>query len=76
MQKLEVSDSQAPSLPANNLVHPLVGKQVVVTYGPHRGYNGYIQAIGIPAIAVKLQALFTPFMSTLQKFAWHHLKLM
>ena len=73
--ELEVSKSQAPSLPANTPVHPLIGKQVVVTHGQQRGYHGYIQ-VGNAALTVKLQALFTSPVSPHQNFAWHQLRLM
>ena len=53
--ELEVSESQAPSLPANDPVHPLIGKQVVVTHGQQRGYHGCIQEVRNAALTVELQ---------------------
>ena len=73
-QELEVVASQGPSLPAANLVHPWLGKRVVVVQGPHRGYHGIVQDVGNTSITVKLNALFTGTVSPCQQFAWHHLR--
>ena len=75
-RELEVSGSQAPSLPANDPVHPLMGKRVVVTNGSHRGYNSYIRDVGNTAITVELSAMFTSPVSQLQNFGWDQLWLM
>ena len=53
-----------------------MGKQVVVTSGQQRGYDGYIRAVGNTAITVELPALITSSVSPRQNFAWHHLRLM
>ena len=74
--ELKVSESQAPSLPTNDLVHPLIGKQVVVTHGQQMGYHGCIQEVGNATLTVELQALFTSPVSPRQNFAWHQLRLM
>ena len=75
-QELEVSGSQAPSLPTNDPIHPLIGKQVVVTHSQQRGYNRFITEVGNTAITVELQALITSSVLPCQNFAWHHLRLM
>ena len=76
MRELEVSDSQAPRLPADNPVHPLLGMRVVVTHGPHKGYDSYIKDVGNTTISVELRVLFTSSMSPLQNFGWNQLRLM
>ena len=58
MRELEVSDSQAPRLPADDPVHPLLGTRVVVTHGPHKGYDGYIKDVRNTTISVKLCVLY------------------
>ncbi|KAF8267702.1 hypothetical protein EI94DRAFT_1801345 [Lactarius quietus] len=76
MSDLEVATSQAASLPAHDLVHPLLGRRVVVTQGSHRGYDGVIKDVGNTSVTVKLNALFTGSTSPLQSFTWHHLRQM
>ena len=67
-RELEVSGSQAPSLPTKDAVHPLMGQQVVVIKGPQRGYDGYIRAVGNVDITVEIRAMYTsPF---------HHFKIL
>ena len=41
-QELEVVASQGPSLPAADLVHPWLGKRVIVVQGLHRGYHSIV----------------------------------
>ena len=41
-QELEVAASQGPSLPAADLVHPWLGKRVIVVQGPCRGYHSIV----------------------------------
>ena len=73
-QELEVAASQCPSLPATDLVHPWLGKRVVMVQGPHKGYHGVIQDIGNTSITLELNALFVGTVSPCQQFAWHHLR--
>ena len=73
-QELEVAASQGPSLPAADLVHPWLGKRVVVVQGPRRGYHGVVRDVGNTSITVELDALFAGTVSPRQQFAWHHLR--
>ena len=73
-QELEVVASQGPSLPAADLVHPWLGKRVVVVQGPRRGYHGVVRDVGNTSITVELDALFAGTVSPHQQFAWHHLR--
>jgi hypothetical protein len=76
MQELEVSATQAHSLPVADLDHPLLGKMVVVKYRPQKGYRGYIRAAGNTTVTVELNALYTSSVLPLQEFAWEHIRLM
>ena len=73
-QELEVVASQGPSLPATDLVHPWLGKRVVVVQGPRRGYHGVVRDVGNTSITVELNTLFAGTVSPRQQFAWHHLR--
>ncbi|KAF8258743.1 hypothetical protein EI94DRAFT_1707713 [Lactarius quietus] len=73
---LEVAALQAASLPAHDLVHPLVGRRVVVTQGSRRGYDGVVKDVRNMSVTVKLDALFAGSALPLQSFAWHHLRQM
>ena len=73
-QELEVVASQGPSLPATDLVHPWLGKRVVVVQGPRRGYHGVVRDVGNTSITVELNTLFAGTVSLRQQFAWHHLR--
>ena len=42
MAELEVAASQGPSIPARDRVHPLVGRWVIITLGPHKSYKGVV----------------------------------
>lgn len=75
-RELEVSGSQAPSLPTKDAVHPLMGQQVVVIKGPQRGYDGYIRAVGNVDITVEIRAMYTSPVSPFQNFGWDQLRLM
>jgi uncharacterized membrane protein SirB2 len=76
MRELEVSATQAPSLPAGNLVHPLLGRRVVITHGECRGYNGIVQDVRNTSITVEVHTLFAGAISPYQSYPWHHIKLM
>ncbi|KAF8256613.1 hypothetical protein EI94DRAFT_1710775, partial [Lactarius quietus] len=76
MCDLEVAASQAALLLAHDLIHPLLGRRVVVTQGSRRGYEGVIKDIGNTSVTIELNALFTGSNSPLQLFAWHHLRQM
>jgi hypothetical protein len=76
MWDLEVSASQAPALPANDLVHPLVGRRVVITQGPRRQYDGVVRDIGNTSVTVELPALFAGAVSPCQSYSWYHIRLM
>lgn len=73
-RELDVAASQGPSLPAADLVHPWLGKRVVVVQGPRRGYHGIVRDVGNTSITVELDALFAGTVSPRQQFAWHHLR--
>ena len=76
MRELEVSATQSRSLPAKDLDHPMLGKRVVVTSGPRRGYDGYIRAVGNTTVTVELNALFSSSAWPIQPFAWKDIRLM
>jgi transcription elongation factor len=74
---LEVSSSQAYSIPPDDRVDPLLGKRVVVTHGPHRGYDGYVRDVGNESVVVELTALIASSTSSpRQNFVRDHLRLM
>ncbi|KAN0128229.1 hypothetical protein V8E53_013995 [Lactarius tabidus] len=73
---LEVSATQAASLPAGDLVHPLLGRRVVITQGERKGYGGVVRDVGNTSITVEVNALFAGAVSPCQPYPWHHLRLM
>ena len=72
--ELEVAVSQGPSLPAGDRVHPLMGRWVIITLGPHKSYKGVVQEIRNTSTTVELQALFTSSVSPCQVFPLHYFK--
>ena len=72
--ELEVAASQGPSIPAGDRVHPLVGRWVVITTGPHRGYKGVVREIGNTSATVELHALFNSSVSPHQSFPLNYFK--
>ena len=75
-RELEVSATQARSIPSRDLDHPMLGKRVVVKNGPRKGYSGYIRAIGNTSVTVELDALFNSSVSPTQMFALDDIRLM
>lgn len=75
-RELEVSATQARSLPAKDLDHPMLGKRVAVRNGPRKGYTGYIRAVGNTSVTVELDALFNSTVSPTQLFALDDIRLM
>ena len=74
--KLEVTASQGPSIPAGDPVHPLMGRWVIITTGPHRSYKGVVREIGNTSATVELHALFNSSVSLCQSFPLNYFKLM
>ena len=48
----------------------MLGKRVVVTSGPRRGYDGYIRAVGNTSVTVELGALYASSVSPFQSYTW------
>ena len=76
MWELEVSTTQACSLPVKDLDHPMLGKRVAVQNEPDKGYTGHIKAIGNASITVELDALFNLSVSPNQMFTWGDIRLL
>ena len=73
-QELEVAASQSLLLPATDMVHPWLGKRVVVVQGLHRGYHSIVRDVSNTSITVELNALFAGTMLPHQQFTLHHLR--
>ena len=72
-RELEISRTQAPSLPKNDPVHPLTGQRVVVVSGPFKGLYSNIKEVGAAAMIVELTALLIGASSPCQSFTLHEL---
>ena len=75
-RELEVSATQARSLPVKDLDHPMLGKRVAVRNGPRKGYTGHIKAVGNASVTLQLDALFNSSVSPDQTFAWGDIRLL
>jgi transcription antitermination factor NusG len=72
-RELEISRTQAPSLPKNDPIHPLTGQRVVVVSGHFKGLYGNIREVGDAAMVVELTALLVGASSPCQCFKLHNL---
>ncbi len=70
MRELEVCSLQGPSLPKSDLVHPLLGKRIIVKHGHRKGYTGRIREVGNMAVTVELDALVAGTNSPYQLYNW------
>ncbi len=70
MRELEVCSLQGPSLPKSDLVHPLLGKRIIVKHGHRKGYTGCIREVGSMAITVELDTLVAGTNSPYQLYNW------
>jgi transcription antitermination factor NusG len=71
--ELEISRTQAPSLPKNDPIHPLTGQRVVIISGPFKGLYGNIREVGVAAMVVELTALLAGASLPRQSFKLHNL---
>jgi hypothetical protein len=64
-RKLEISRTQAPSLPKNDTIHPLTGQRVVVVSGPHKALYGNIKEVGATTMSVEITTFFVTLLRAL-----------
>ncbi|KAI9446278.1 hypothetical protein H4582DRAFT_2052353 [Lactarius indigo] len=59
MQELDVCTVQGPHLPKGKARHPLLGHEVVITWGPCKSYRGHIKDVKAAGAIIKLEARLT-----------------
>jgi hypothetical protein len=73
-RELDVCALQGPSLPRGDLIHPLLGHEVIIAKGPSKGYRGRIKYVGCVAVTVELEAWVVGSNLAIQVFQWAELK--